>query len=150
MKPVQCDRVAGRGRIDSRGFPIGCVGLEQTLTVCTAELSSQHCALCERVGLFPLPAWWRGEMECEALAGASVQVVPIGLPSLPWAVIAFLSERYVDGRFPIIGAASAKAAIDLTLARAVQLRPRAKLERNGEGEWLAADLRVICRTAGRF
>ncbi len=129
------DRVAGRGSIDSRGFPVGCVG--------------RQCSLCERRGSFPLPAWWSGDSEAESLAGPSVQVVAIPIKSMPWAVIAFVSERYVDGRFPIVGARSASEAIDLALARGAQLRPRSKLEVVGPGQWRVGEVAVLCANAGQ-
>lgn len=115
----------GRGEIDARGYPHGCAGMRNPLEICTAQLSSERlCKLCERIDGFPLPAWWRGECEAESLAGASVQVVALALPSLPWAVVVFVERRFVDPRWPIIGARSPKEAIDLALARASHTNER--------------------------
>ena len=147
---MRIDRQPGRGVLDSRGFPVGCAGLESTMSVCSARLMPErNCMLCQRTGAFPLPAWWRGECQNEALTGPSVQVVRSSWASLPWLVLVFASERYVDGRFPIIAARSASEADELALARAGQISRQSKLESRGPGHWQAGKVRVLCTSVPR-
>lgn len=137
------ERVAGRG--GGRSFPHGCVGFEPAGTICTAQLAAGgKCLLCERRGDFPVPVWWSGDCERDDLAGPSVQVVRLALPSLPWAVVAFVEGRFVDGRFPIIGARNADEAIDLALSRASQIKPGSIPERCGAHRWGVRGLIVLC------
>ena len=133
---MQLELRSARGTVDARGYPLGCCGYGHPLEICTAQLSSEReCKLCERAGGFPLPAWWSGDCEVEALAGASVQIGRLALPSLPWAVIAFVERRFVDPRWPIIGARSAAEAIELALARAVQVFRATRVEPIEQGRW---------------
>lgn len=139
---------AWRGAIGDRGFPLGCCGLQQPLTICAAQLSSERkCAWCERQGAFPLPAWYLGPCENDGLDRPSVQVAPTGLPSLPWIVIVFLSEHLVDPRWPIIGARNADEAIDLALTRASLVSPRSKPERLAADLWEVGRVAVLCGAA---
>lgn len=139
---------AWRVEICNRGYLLSCGGLLQPLTICTAQLSSgRKCALCERQGAFPLPGWYRGECVNGALDRPSVQVAPTRLPSLPWIVIAFLSERLVDPRWPIIGARDSDEAIELALARASQLALRSKPERLAVDSWEVGRVAVLCGAA---
>jgi len=145
---VRLELKPGVGGADSRGVPVGCCGYGNPLEVCTAQLSSERrCLLCERTGGFPLPAWWRGACEAEDLAGPSVQVVPMRTPSLPWAVIAFLETRYVNPRWPIVGARDAAEAVQLAVARGVQVAKASRLEVVGPGHWRARRVVVLARDA---
>lgn len=147
-KAVRLEIKPGVGGADSRGVPLGCCGYGNPLEVCTAQLSSERCcSLCERVGGFPLPAWWRGACENENLACPSVQVVPTALPSLPWAVIAFLELRYVNPRWPIIGARNAAEAVRLALARGLQAGNASRLEVIQPGQWRARRSMVLAGAA---
>lgn len=144
---MQIERVPGRGRINSLGFPIGCTGLDQTLAVCTAELSWRGCVLCRRTGSFPLPAWWHGECELPEITGPSVRALRMSTPSMPWAVAVFASEKFLDGQWPIVGVADAAKAIEFALARASQIKPNVAIVNRGDGHWDARGLRILCREA---
>ena|GEM_PF-2313076 len=145
---VRLELKPGVGGADSRGVPVGCCGYGNPLEVCTAQLSSgRRCLLCERTGGFPLPAWWRGACEAEDLAGPSVQVVPMRTPSLPWAVICFLETRYVNPRWPIVGARDAAEAVQLAMARGLQAANASRLEVIGPGHWRARRVVVLARDA---
>lgn len=130
------------------GWPLGCCGRGGAIEICSAQLStSQRCMLCQRGGSFPAPTAWPGDLEIEGLAGPSAQAVQTSLPSLPWAAIVLLYGRWVDPRWPVVGARSAREAVQITLARAAQVWPGSTMEPTGPGTWRAGRGVVLAQRA---
>lgn len=103
--------------------------------------------LCERVGDFPVSGWWQGPCEIDNLACESVQALPTTLRSLPWAVVAFVERRQVNGRWPVLGARDALEAVRLTKSRGLQVGKVSRLEVVASGYWRAGRAIILAQAA---
>jgi len=141
--------VPGRDGTSRGMMTMGCSGLGCASAICVAVASGYQCSFCIRKGAFPAPAWWRDAASIVTLSRPSVQIVPIAEQRLRWGVIVLLERQYVNGQFPIVGAADADRAIDAALVRGRQLQPKAKIEQIGPGQWRAGVVDILCGPAFR-
>jgi hypothetical protein len=108
------------------GYPNGCSALDvRALQPCKAELEGRRCLQCRREGSVPWPAKWNGPGW--NYAGGSIQAVRLKAGPTPWLTIVFLGDLRVDGRFPPIASRSKSRALQLALAQARYLEPRAPI-----------------------
>lgn len=142
---MSLERQPGRQCPGQLGFPAGCSALScNPLARCTAQQrSGTRCLLCKRVGDTPMPREI-DDIGWNIVGNPSVQIIRATRGSSAWLVVAMVSGRMVDPRWPIIACGEKREAIDLAFKRARQIVPGRSVKAwpGDDSAWHCGDLMI--------